>query len=69
MDMKLLKKALPKGVLLGIALAFVYSVIRLLMNGGTFFSHLFSVYGILTMVCIPIAWVINRYNKEKESKK
>ena len=66
MDMNLLKKALPKGILLGLGVALVYVVIRLLLNGGTFFGHLFSVYGILTLICVPVAWVAYYYDKEKK---
>jgi len=68
MDMDILKKALPKGILLGLCLSVVYVVIRLLLNGGTFFGHLFSLYGILTLICIPAAWVIYFYDKEKKNK-
>ena len=69
MDMEILKKALPKGILLGIGLALCYVLIRLLLNGGTFFGHLFSLYGILTLICIPIAWVLYYYDKEKKKEK
>lgn len=69
MDMELLKKALPKGFLLGVGLALLYVVIRLLLNGGTFFGHLFSAYGILTLICVPVAWVFYYYDKEKKAKK
>ena len=69
MDFNILKKALPKGILLGLGLALIYVVIRLLLNGGTFFGHLFSLYGILTLICIPIAWVIYYYDKEKKGQK
>ena len=67
MDMNILKKALPKGILLGVCLALCYVLFRLLLNGGNFFDHLFSLYGILTLVCIPIAWVIYYYDKEKKA--
>ncbi len=69
MDMNLLKKALPKGILLGIGIALLYTVVRLLLNGGTFFGHLFSVYGILTLICVPVAWVAYYYEKEKKQEK
>ncbi len=65
MDKELLKKALPKGIILGVVIALCYVVIRLLLNGGTFFGHLFSVYGILTLIWVPIAWVSYYYTKEK----
>ena len=68
MDKELLKKALPKGICLGIGVALLYVVIRLLINGGNFFDHLFSVYGILTLICVPIAWVYYYYDKEKKKK-
>ena len=66
MDLNLLKNALPKGILLGIGNALLYVLFRLLLNGGTFFDHLFSVYGILTLIFVPIAWVAYYYDKEKK---
>ena len=66
MDKNLLKKALPKGIALGLGVALLYVVVRLLLNGGTFFGHLFSVYGILTLICVPVAWVAYYYDKEKK---
>ncbi len=66
MDKNLLKKALPKGIALGLGVALLYVVVRLLLNGGTFFGHLFSVYGILTLICVPAAWVAYYYDKEKK---
>ena len=69
MDMNILKKALPKGFLLGVGIALIYVLLRLLLNGGNFFDHLFSTYGILTLICVPIAWVIYYYDKEKRQEK
>ena len=46
--------------------ALLYVVVRLLLNGGTFFDHLFSLYGILTLICMPIAFVAYYYDKEKK---
>ena len=66
MDKNLLKKALPKGIALGLGVALLYVVVRLLLNGGTFFGHLFSVYGILTLICVPVAWVAYYYDKVKK---
>lgn len=64
--MNLLKKALPKGIALGIGIALLYVLVRLLLNGGTFFGHLFSLHGILPLICVPIAWVAYYYDKEKK---
>ncbi len=69
MDLSILKKALPKGILLGLGIALLYVVVRLLLNGGSFFGHLFSVYGILTLICVPVAWVVYYYDKEKKKSK
>lgn len=69
MDLNILKKALPKGILLGLGIALLYVVVRLLLNGGSFFGHLFSVYGILTLICVPVAWVVYYYDKEKKKSK
>lgn len=68
-DKEILKKALPKGILVGLGLAVVYVLIRLLLNGGTFFGHLFSLYGILVLIFVPIAWIIYFYDKEKKKVK
>ena len=68
MDLNILKKALPKGILLGLGIALIYVLIRLLLNGGNFFDHLFSLYGFLTLICVPIAWVVYYYDKEKKKK-
>ena len=69
MNLNILKKALPKGILLGLGIALLYVVVRLLLNGGSFFGHLFSVYGILTLICVPVAWVVYYYDKEKKKSK
>lgn len=69
MDLNILKKALPKGILLGLGIALLYVVVRLLLNGGSFFGHRFSVYGILTLICVPVAWVVYYYDKEKKKSK
>ena len=66
MDKNLLKKALPKGIALGLGVALLYVVVRLLLNGSTFFGHLFSVYGLLTLICVAVAWVAYYYDKEKK---
>ena len=66
MNMNALKKALIKGIPAGLGLSALYVTFRLLLNGGTIESHLFSTYGILTMICLPIAWVAIFFCKEKE---
>ena len=68
MSKESLKKALSRGIPMGLAIALIYVVVRLMMNGGTFFGHLFSLYGILTLICVPVAWVAYYYNKEKNQK-
>ena len=65
MNKEALKKALVRGVPLGICIAVLYAVVRMLLNGGGFFGHLFSVYGILSFICVTIAWVAYYYNKNK----
>ena len=69
MDMNLLKKALPKGLLAGICVTLVYALVRTLTRGGAFVDHLFSTNGIITLICIPAAWVFIYYNREKEKTK
>lgn len=65
MDKNLLKKSLPVGLLLGIGSALAVAGLRLLLKGGTFFDHLFSLYGILTFVCVPAAWVAHACDRNK----
>lgn len=69
MSKETLKKALVRGIPTGLGLAVIYILIHMLLNGGNFFSHLFSVYGILILICVPVAWVVYYYDKEKRGKK
>ena len=69
MDKDLLKKALPQGILIGVGAALTIAVVRLMLRGGSFFDHLFSVYGIMTLICVPIGWVVSRYEKEQKKEK
>ena len=69
MDNKILAKVLPKGIIAGVGMALLCVTIRLLLKGGTFMDHLFSVYGLLTMVGIPIAWITSFYSKEQAKAK
>ncbi len=64
MDMDLLKKALPKGILLGLVIGVIAVLARLSLNGTSFFSQLFTFYGIRAMIGIPGIWVIYFYREE-----
>ncbi len=68
MDKEILKKALLKGIPCGIAIALIVALIRVLIRGGSYFDHLFSVYGIACLICFPIAWVIYFFNQAKKPK-
>ena len=66
MNKNLLMKAVPAGLLLGIVSTLAVVGIRMLLRGGSFFDHLFSVYSILTLISVPIAWVARCFDKYKE---
>ena len=66
MNKELLKKALPKGIACGVGAALLVALVRSLIRGEGFFGHLFSVYGILCLICFPIAWVLYYYNEAKK---
>ena len=68
MDKEILKKALPKGIPLGVAIALIIALVRMLIRGGNFTDHLFSVYGIASLICFPIAWVIYFFNQANKPK-
>ena len=72
MDNNVLKKALLKGIPLGLALAFLMPLVRVLIKGGTYMEHLTSVFGIASLICFPLAWVIyfcSDRNKPKDGEK
>ncbi len=66
-----LKKALLKGIPLGLAIALIIPLIRILIKGGTYTDHLFGTFGIASLICFPIAWVMYFINqgKSKDEKK
>ena len=68
MDSEILKKVLPKGILCGIAIALIVALVRMLIRGGGYTDHLFSVFGISSLICFPICWCIYFYNEAKKSK-
>ena len=69
MNSDILKKALLRGILTGLIIALVILGIRTLIGGNNFIDNLKSVYGILTIICFPVAAVlyfyVNLKNKEK----
>ena len=69
MNMDYLKKALIRGIPSGLVLALALVLVRMLVSGGTFGGHLSSLYGILLLICFPIAWVLFFYDREKKSGK
>ncbi len=68
MSLESLKNALIRGIPMGLVFVLAYAAIRMVLNGGSYFSHLISLYGILTMICVPAAWVLYYYDKEKKEK-
>ncbi|MCR5138475.1 MAG: hypothetical protein K6C12_15510 [Oscillospiraceae bacterium] len=65
-----MKKALPKGILIGLAIALALILSRTLLGDASFLENLTSLYGILTIICFPIAFVAIIYSsiKKKEDK-
>ena len=63
-----LKKALLKGIVCGLGLAFLVPLIRMLIKGGSYTDHLLSAFGIASLICFPIAWVIYFMNDKKKPK-
>jgi len=68
MNKEFLKKALLKGILYGLGLALIVPLIRMLIRGGSYQEHLLSPFGISSMICFPIAWVIYFYTEQKKPK-
>jgi len=69
MDMNILKKALLKGIACGLAIALLVALVRMLIRGGSYTDQLFSVFGITSLICFPVAWVIYFYNQNKPKEK
>ncbi len=67
MDASILKKALPRGILIGLTIAAIAFVSRLLLCGGSFFDHLFTLYGVRALIGVPAAWVVYFYKEEKKA--
>ena len=66
---KNLIKALLQGIPSGLLLALGLILFRTFLGGGSFMANLGSVYGILTLVCFPIAFVWMDYRNSMEEKK
>ena len=69
MDINSLKKALLKGILCGLAIALLIPVIRMLIRGGGYLDHLFSMYGIISLISLPIAMAYYYYTVEQKKSK
>ena len=69
MDKDHLKKALLKGIPCGLAVALLVALIRMLIRGGNYTDQLFSVFGITSLICFPIAWVFYFFNQNKQKEK
>ena len=69
MDTEILKKALPRGIVVGLIVALVVILARTLIGGNGFMQNLGSVYGILTLICFPIAFVCYFYYDLKKKEK
>ena len=70
-DKELLKKSLLPGIITGLVIALVTIVIRMLIHKYSFMDSLGSPYGILSLICFPIADVFAIYadKKRKQQKK
>ena len=68
LDKELMHRALKRGIPGGLILAVLYVAARVLLRGGSFFGNLFSVYGIATLIGIPVVWVAISYNRAKALK-
>lgn len=64
-----LKKAIPKGIVCGLAIALLVALVRMLIRGGSYTDQLFSGFGIASLICFPIAWVMYFINKDKPKEK
>ena len=69
MNKTLFKKALPKGLLIGIAIAMVLILARTFISGTSFVSNLASLYGALTLICLPVFFVWYEYSALKRKQK
>ena len=65
MNKQYLKKALVRGIPLGVILALAILLVRTLLTDTGFLQNLGSVYGILLLICIPVAWIFYFYNNYK----
>ncbi len=68
MDKDILKKAIIKGVPIGLLCALAVALVRMLIRGGGFTDHLFSVYGIASLICFPIAFAVSFYSNANNKK-
>ena len=68
MDTENLKKALLQGIPAGLVLALVILGIRTLIGGSPFLDNLKSLYGILSLICFPVALVCYFYYRGQNKK-
>ena len=69
MNKENLKKALVRGIPTGVVIALGVILIRTLLNGAGYLENLSSVYGILTLICITVAFVSYFYYAFKKKEK
>ena len=62
-----MKDALLKGIHVGLILALVVIGVRTFLGDVGFLDNLKTVYGILTLICFPVAFVAIFYTSQKKS--
>ena len=66
--MNILKKAVIKGLPIGLLSALIVICARMLITKTGFAENVSSVYGILTIICFPLAFILyycNEYKKKQ----
>lgn len=64
--MDILKKALIKGLPIGLLSALIVICARTLITKTGFAENISSLYGILTLICFPLAFILYYYNEYKK---
>ena len=64
--MDILKKALIKGLPTGLLSALIVICARMLITKTGFSENVGSVYGILTIICFPLAFILYYYSEYKK---
>ena len=68
MNTEILKKALIKGLPIGLVLALIVIIARMLITQTGFAANAGSLYGILSLICFPVGFVCYYYNNLTKKK-